>query len=40
MATRYEPWLTSWGLLERLQLEYSAAYPDKELPTLQHRVKT
>ncbi len=34
-----EPWRTSKELLERLQSEYSGAYHDKLLRTLQRRVK-
>jgi hypothetical protein len=34
-----EPWRTSRELLERLQLQYPGVYPDKQLRTLQRRVK-
>ncbi len=34
-----EPWRTSRELLERLQSEHPGVYPDKQLRTLQRRVK-
>jgi hypothetical protein len=34
-----ESWRTSRELLERLQSEYPGVYPDKQLRTLQRRVK-